>query len=194
MTAELTTTDLKEVVIASKIELTKAESIAANYSPILAEVQEQMTIVKTLVKGEAAHVDKAKRVRIDLGRIASKAANQKKIDKEDLLLQTRFIDALFNTVEGAARITQGEAKEIEEYFEKQEAERKAEDERLAKIEAEKKAAELAAKAPVKVQLNKWIDGFVMGTPDGLNDEVVVKVISAKFESFKSWAKAQIDSI
>jgi hypothetical protein len=117
--------ELKEVVQASKIELTKAEAIAANYAPILAEVQAQMEVVKTLVKGEAAHVEKAKRVRIDLGRIASKAAAQKKADKDELLLQTRFIDALFNTVEGAARITQNEAKEIEEHFERMEAERKA---------------------------------------------------------------------
>lgn len=122
---EITTTQLHEVVQSSKIELTKAEAIAANYAPILAEVQAQMHLVKTLVKGEATHVEKAKRVRIDLGRIASKAAAQKKADKDDLLLQTRFIDALFNTVEGAARITQNEAKEIEEHFERLEAERKA---------------------------------------------------------------------
>jgi len=125
MDNQLITTELKEVVQSSKIELTKAESIASNYAPILAEVQVQMEVVKTLVKGEKLHVEKAKRVRIDLGRIASKAAAQKKADKDELLLQTRFIDALFNTVEGAARITQNEAKEIEEHFEKLEAERKA---------------------------------------------------------------------
>ncbi len=106
-------------------DLTKAESIAQNYAPIMGAVTEQMQIVKTLKKGDAKDVEKAKRVRIELGKIASAAERQKANDKSILLLETRFIDALYNTVNGAARLTQSEAKEIEEHFERLEAERKA---------------------------------------------------------------------
>jgi len=115
---------LNEVIEQSNItDLTKAEKLAAGYAPFMNEVHEQMQLLKKLKKGNEDDLEKAKRIRIDLGKICSKATDQKKIDKDMLLLETRFIDNLFKVVEGAARLTQSEAKEIETYFEEIEKQR-----------------------------------------------------------------------
>lgn len=77
---------------------------------------------------------------------------------------------------------------------KADAELKAKQEAEAK-ERERVAAEKkAAKAPKKQKLNTWIDGFVMGTPAGLNDDETVVSILEKFEAFKKWAKVQIENL
>jgi len=124
--------ELARVISESKIsDLTKAERIASAYAPLMDKVSEQMQVLKTLVRGNEEHVEKAKRIRLDLGKIASEAESLKKSDKESLLLDTRFIDALFNTVNGAARITQAEAQEIENHFIEQERAR------LAALESER---------------------------------------------------------
>lgn len=75
---------------------------------------------------------------------------------------------------------------------KQEAEAKAEAERLAKIEKEKLEAEKLAKAPIKKQLNIWVDSFELNVAPIENDKT--KEILEKFESFKNWAKKQVESI
>jgi len=108
---------IKEVVELSKIEdLTKAEKIAFSYAPLMNEVTEQGDLIKQLKIGNEEDVEKAKRIKLDLGKICSRASQQKTIDKEIVLLESRFIDALFNTVNGAARLNQEEAKEIEQHF------------------------------------------------------------------------------
>ena len=44
------------------------------------------------------------------------------------------------------------------------------------------------------KLNIWIDSFVMGPPAGMNeDETVIEIIE-KFEAFKKWAKAKIETV
>jgi hypothetical protein len=124
--------ELQEVIQNSNVsDLTKAEQIALNYSPLFEQITEQSNILKGLEKGNKEHLAQAKRIRIDLGKIASAAEKQKKNDKDQILLEGRFIDALFNTVNGAARLTQNEAKEIEDYFEVQEQLR------LEKLKAER---------------------------------------------------------
>ena len=126
---------IAEAIEQSGIELSKAESIAANYAPFMNAVSQQAAIVKALKKGDIDDLEKAKRARIDLGKICSKAEAQKKIDKESVLREGRFIDAIFNTVDGYGRMTQADAKEIETHFEKLEAERveKLRSERLASL-------------------------------------------------------------
>lgn len=65
------------------------------------------------------------------------------------------------------------------------------DEKIAKAELE--AKELA-KAPKKEKLNNWIDTFVMGSPLGMNEDETVIDIRKKFESFKNWAKSEIEKL
>lgn len=127
---------LEEQVAASGLELTEAQSIAANYAPIFQEVAEQEAILKTLKKGNIEDAATAKRIRINLGKICSKADSQKKSDKEKVLVRGRFIDGLFNAANGYGRMTQEAAKEIEDYFEN------LEKERIEKLQSER-AEELA---------------------------------------------------
>ena len=75
---------------------------------------------------------------------------------------------------------------------KKDAEIKAENERLAKIEADKKAALLAAKAPVKKQLSVWVESFELPATT-VNNETTLDII-AKFEAFKKWSINQINNL
>jgi len=148
---------IKEVVELSKIEdLTKAEKIASSYAPMMNEVTEQGFLIKQLVKGNAEDVGKAKRIKLDLGKICSRAAQQKTIDKQVVLLETRFIDALFNSVNGAARLNQEEAKEIEQHFDI------IERERIVKLQGER-----------ETEVRKYSDEMVT-VPDflgAMNDDI-----------------------
>ena len=91
-------------------------------------------------------------------------------------------------------------------FENEKKEREAEakrieDERLAekqRKEADEKArqeAEKLAKAPIKEQLNVWVDNFSIEIPDEklMNNETAL-LIKNKFEAFKNWAKKQIEEV
>ena len=120
---------IQDVITTSGLDLTKAENYAKNYVPFILQVQEQIDIVKTLQKGEISDVEKARRCKLDIGKICSALEKQKKKDKEDLVVETKFIDKLYNTVEDAARESQKQAKEIEDYFDNLERER------LAKLKA-----------------------------------------------------------
>lgn len=75
---------------------------------------------------------------------------------------------------------------------KKEAEEKAESERKAEELRKQKEAEKLAKAPVKKQLNTWVDSFTL--PESQIDHAKRTEISDKFEAFKAWAKKEIDSI
>lgn len=70
--------------------------------------------------------------------------------------------------------------------EREEAIAKAENERIEKEKIE------AAKAPIKDQLNKWVNGFSLGNPISENDTTIQ--IEAKFEEFRKWAKSLINQI
>ena len=97
--------------------LSRAQEIAINYAPYLQQIDEQAEIVKGLKKGNSEHVAIAKRARLDLGKICSAVGERKTEDKKTILIAGRFIDGLYNTVNGAGRLTQGEAKEIEDHAE-----------------------------------------------------------------------------
>lgn len=148
---------IKNVLDQSNItDMTKAEQIAINYAPLMNEVTEQGKLLKALEKGNRDDLGKANRIKLDLGKICSRATDQKKIDKDILLLQTRFIDALFNAVNGAARLNQEEAKQIEQYFED------IEKERIAKLQLSRSA-----------ETSKFSDGSAV-IPDflgAMNDDV-----------------------
>jgi len=75
---------------------------------------------------------------------------------------------------------------------KKDAELKAENERLAKIELDKKAAALAAKAPVKKQLSVWVDAFSL--PETTIKNETSNEITEKFEAFKKWSINQIKNL
>ena len=109
---------INEVVQSSGLEASKAIKYAEPYAPLLEEITKIANIVKGLDKTNPEHVAIAKRASLDIGKICSQADKVKKSDKAELLIITRYLDGLFNTVNGAGRLTQNEAKEIVNYQEK----------------------------------------------------------------------------
>jgi len=92
-----------------------------------------------------------------------------------------------------------EIKKEREAREKLEADLKSKKEAEAKAEAEaKKEAEKLAKAPIKKQLTVWVDSFLItgiGTEKMSQTEIdLANDIFLKFESFKKWAKSEIEKL
>jgi len=73
---------------------------------------------------------------------------------------------------------------------KKDAEAKAEKERLADEKRLKEEAEALAKAPIKDQLNVWVNSFELPSANIENEKA--DLIKAKFEAFKRWAFAEIE--
>jgi colicin import membrane protein len=83
-----------------------------------------------------------------------------------------------------------------ELKEKQEAEAKETARKNAEILAQQKEAEKLSKAPIKTQMNAWIDSFEvsMEIPNELLQHATTKEIVLKFNAFKYWAKGEIDKM
>ena len=75
---------------------------------------------------------------------------------------------------------------------KKDAEIKAENERIAKEKSEKLEAEKLAKAPIKKQMEAWVNSFELPTTEVDNE--ISKEIIAKYESFKNWSITQINKL
>jgi len=75
---------------------------------------------------------------------------------------------------------------------KKDAEIKAESERLEAELKAKKDAEKLAKAPIKKQLEAWVNSFELPKTD-LNNEISFDIID-KFNSFKKWSLTEIESL
>lgn len=109
----------------SGLELSKAQAIAVNYVPFMELAQTEAEKLKGLEIGNPEHVETAKRIRLDLGKICSQLKDQKDNDKAIIKIEDRYIMGLFNSVEGFARLTQKDAEEIEKHAEKLAAEASA---------------------------------------------------------------------
>jgi hypothetical protein len=77
--------------------------------------------------------------------------------------------------------------EAKERAEKEAIEKAKEAERLAKLEAEK-----LAKAPIKKQMQEWVNSFEIPQTNIQNDQV--KEIQEKFEAFKIWSNKVANSL
>jgi hypothetical protein len=75
---------------------------------------------------------------------------------------------------------------------KQEAELKSAREKAEAEEKLRKEAEKLAKAPIKKQLQNWVDSFEIKEPTISHDKV--DEIKAKFQLFKTWCLSEIDKI
>ena len=62
----------------------------------------------------------------------------------------------------------------------------------AELKAKQQAEAKAAKAPIKQQLNTWVDGFSLGKPISENETTIE--IEEKFEAFRKWAKTKIEAL
>lgn len=91
------------------------------------------------------------------------------------------------------RLEREERERIERELQaKKSAEIKAEKDRKLAEEQARKEAEKLAKAPIKKQLNIWVNGFSIASSPAGNE--VSKEIEEKFNAFKSWAIKQIENL
>jgi len=132
---------------------------------------------------------KAEEERIAAGeklRIEREKAEQERKEREQILAKER--------AENEKKLK--EEREQKEKIERELAEKKAaeelrEKERIANEEKARKEAEKLAKAPIKKQLNVWVDSFQL--PEFSNEHELANEIKAKFEAFKTWSKNQIEN-
>ena len=148
---------------------------------------------------EKAEAEEKERIRVENEKLKEEIlAKEKQLAKERAEAEEKATKA---KLEADAKLKEEKAtneKLQAEIRAKAEAEEKAKREAQAKADAELKAKQQAeakaAKAPKKQKLNIWIDSFVMGPPAGMNeDETVIEIIE-KFEAFKKWAKAKIETV
>lgn len=106
-----------ELVKNSGLELTKAETYALGYAPLMMKVREQTDIIKGLDKSIPEHGVLAKQASVQLGHICSELEDKKDEDKKYIRIEDKLIQGLYNVAESTARLGQKDAKEIFTYQE-----------------------------------------------------------------------------
>jgi len=157
---------------------------------------EQKEKLEAEQKAEAerlAEVERQKAIELENAKLKAEAELKEKALAEERKLQAEK-EAKLKAEADAKLKTEQEAKaKLEaELKSKKDAELKAESERLAKIESDKKEADKLAKAPVKKQLQQWVNSFEISTPIIEND--LSLEIAKKFEAFKKWSLTEIEKL
>lgn len=154
--------------------------------------QERIRVENERLKKEAEENEK----KLELER--QQAAKELAIAEEKARKEKEEADEKLKAEQEAARLaSEKAAKEKADLEEKirlqKEAELKAQRDKEAAELAAKKEAEKLAKAPIKKQLEVWIDSFsIPAIP--ITDNDVAKDIASKFNDFKNWAKKQTVNI
>lgn len=138
--------------------------------------------------------NEAKEREVELQRLEaerlSEIKRQKEIEAENEILKAK-LDAERLEAQRLAKIEADKNAKLEaELKAKLDAENESKKMEAERFEAEKKEAELKAKAPIKEQLNIWVDSFELPYITIINeqsDEIVLK-----FEAFKKWAKNKVN--
>lgn len=163
---------------------------------------QQASKIEAEQKAEAERVEREKQeaaereaMRIENERLkAEREAREKEVEAEILKAEAARIEA-----EKQAKAERESREKLEAEMKakaaaEQAAKQQAEEAAAAELKAKQQAEETAAKAPKKQKLSVWIDGFILGTPTGMDGDADVVEIMAKFDGFKKWAKQKIDSI
>ena len=183
-----------KVAYEAKIEAERIEAERIE-NERLAEIARQKAIEEENARLKAETEAKEKQLQEE----RAKAEAERKAIEEAARKEREEAEAKLKAEQEKARI---EAEKAAAEKAKLEAELRAKVEAEAKAEADKKAeeqilkfeAEKAAKAPTKDKLLKWIDSMVMEAPAGETGNTVAINILSKFDSFKQWAKSEIEKI
>jgi hypothetical protein len=113
--------------------------------------------------------------------IEAKAAEEKRIADANLKAEREAKEKLEAEIKAKA---DAEAK----------AKREAEAQAAAELKAKQAADAKAAKAPKKQKLSAWINSMSAVAPVGLEQDQTAVEILEKFEAFKKWAAAKVESL
>lgn len=151
-----------------------------------------------------AEQDRIESQRIENERLKAEAeAREKELEAERIANAKKLAEEQAKAKAEADKLraeNEAKLKKEQEAKAKLEAELKAKQDAEAKAKAERQQAELKvkaeaeklAKAPIKKQLTVWIDSFSI--PEINIDNEKTKLINDKFQSFKEWAKKEIESL
>ena len=119
-----------------------------------------------------------------------KAEEKAKKEREEV---ERQLEQQRKEQEEAIRKEREKQAELEAQLEaKRKAELEAENKRIKEEQEKKKEAERLAKAPIKNQLNAWVNSFEI--PETNVDNDVSKLIKEKFNAFKDWSLTQVEKL
>lgn len=125
------------------VEITKAQSIASQFAPQMAKVNELSPVLSTLNRENPTALDsqKAREARLILVKNRSSAQDVKDKLKRGLLDEGKLIDGLFNVVANSSKLIEADLEKVEKHVELQEKIRKEElrvkrSEELAKLEVD----------------------------------------------------------
>lgn len=182
-----------------------------------AKIEAERKAEEERIAKEKAEAEAREKQRLENEKLKSEAEKrekeitaERKANEEKLAQERAKAEAERKELELKAKKEREEAEKIEA---ESKAKLKAEQEAKAKIEAElqakkdaeikseneRKQAELKAieeyeinaKAPIKKQLNQWVDSFSLPKPISENDTTTE--IEIKFEAFRSWAKKIVEN-
>lgn len=169
----------------------KAEEQRIAQEKAEAEAREQQRLENERLKAEAEkrekEIEAERKKQAEI--LAKQKAEAEKIAREEAEKQAKI------QAEKDAELKRerdAKAKLEAELQAKKEAEAKAESERIAEEKQLKLEAERKAKAPIKKQLSIWVDEFTIPEINIENEKKTL--IIQKFESFKKWAKSEIESL
>lgn len=135
-----------------------------DYNELIGRAQEEITKEITA---------KAKRLRINIGSVRIAAEKVRKQQKEEYLLAGRAIDGVANVLKWAVVDKENKLKEIEDYFEIQEAKR---------LEALQEARE--------TELSKYVDGNITTNLSSMADDVWAAYLSVKKKEYEDRIEAE----
>lgn len=167
-----------------------------NESPLLREMTDNdyKIFFDSLVKTKKEYESEQEKIRLENERLKKEAEAKEKalaIERQKAIDEAKRIDDERQKELQAERDKQ--AKLEAELQAKKDAELKAiNDKRLADEKAQKEAEKLA-KAPIKKQLDNWIESMVVEIPETLREDKLANDILTKFWAFKSWAKKEVEN-
>ena len=119
-----------------------------------------------------------------------KAEEKAKKEREEV---ERQLEQQRKEQEEAIRKEREKQAELEAQLEeKRKSELEDENKRIKEEQEKKKEAERLAKAPIKNQLNAWVNSFEI--PETNVDNDVSKLIKEKFNAFKYWSLTQVEKL
>jgi len=176
-----------------------------------AKVEAERKAEEERVAKEKAEAEERERIRIDNERLKAeaeakekqlaeeraKAEAERKAIEEKAKKEREAAEAKLNAEREAARKEAEKAAAEKARLEaelkaKAEAEAAAEKARIDAEEKARKEAEKLAKAPIKKQLNVWVESFEIAASP-VDNEAAAEIIE-KFKAFKVWAKKEIEKL
>jgi len=150
--------------------------------------------MQRLEKAKADYIAEQEKQRKENERLKAEAeAKQKEIDSANAKAEQERKEAELKAQKEREEAAAEKAKLEAELKAKKDAEERAENEKRIAAEKEQKEAEKLAKAPIKKQLDVWVNGFNISQSPIENNEVATN-IQNKFNAFKNWALQQIETL